>query len=98
MSHNPIAIPRPVRRRDSRMEIALALEIEPHYAEEAEQIRRKKISDSRRGETVENVTPSQKSRDQSVAAPPADEQKPTAKRRKETEGNQHRRAQSVQQP
>lgn len=47
---------------------SLALEIEPHFAEEAEQIRRKKISDSRRGEMVENVPPSQKSRDQAAAA------------------------------
>jgi len=56
------------RHLDKGQKIALALEIEPHFAEEAEQIRRKKISESRRGETVENVPPSQKSRDQAAAA------------------------------
>ena len=39
-----------------------------HFAEEAEQVRRKKISESRRDEMVENVPPSQKSRDQAARA------------------------------
>ena len=56
------------RHLDKGQKIALALEIEPHFAEEAEQIRRKKISESRRNEMVENVPPSQKSRDQAAAA------------------------------
>ena len=50
------------------LQFALALEIEPHFAEEAEQIRRRKISESRRNEMVENVPPSQKSRDQAASA------------------------------
>jgi carbon storage regulator len=53
---------------DKGQKIALALEIEPHFAEEAEIQRRKKISESRRGEMVANVPPSQKSRDQAAAA------------------------------
>lgn len=57
-----------VSLREQRQKIALALELEPHFAEEAEQARRKKIGASRRGETVENVPPSQKSRDQAAAA------------------------------
>lgn len=56
------------RHLDKGQKIALALEIEPHFAEEAEAIRRSKIGASRRGETVEKVPPSQKSRDQAAAA------------------------------
>ena len=46
------------RHLDKGQKIALALEIEPHFAEEAEKIRREKIGASRRGEMVENVPPS----------------------------------------
>ena len=56
------------RHLDKGQKIALALEIEPHFSEEAETIRRAKIGASRRGEMVENVPPSQKSRDQAAAA------------------------------
>ena len=56
------------RHLDKGQKIALALEIEPHFAEEAEAIRRTKIGASRRGETVANVPPSNKSRDRAAAA------------------------------